>query len=124
MPFDILVDKLQDNAKAYRGFMRSVKYIILDENHIFKRLIRSNFEIHKRYTPTEILDCLNAIFKGLGIPQLKGTSQAVRELHYFCNTTRPNQNYYLIQSYSPTLNFEPISKVTDLGMSLRQYFEY
>lgn len=124
VPFDILVDKLQDNAKAYRGFMRSVKYIILDENHIFKRLIRSNFEIHKRYTPTEILDCLNAIFKGLGIPQLKGTSQAVRELHYFCNTTRPNQNYYLIQSYSPTLNFEPISKVTDLGMSLRQYFEY
>ena len=125
VPFDILVAKLQEgNAKTYRGFMRSAKYLALSEKHAFKQLIKGSFEINKRYTQTEILERLNVIFEREDIPKLGGTYQAVQELHYFCTTTRPQNSYYVIQSHKPALDFEPLSEVSDVGMSLRKYFDY
>lgn len=125
VPFDILVAKLQEgNAKTYRGFMRSAKYLALSEKHAFKQLIKGSFEINKRYTQTEILERLNVIFEREDIPKLGGTYQAVQELHYFCTTTRPQNSYYVIQSHKPALDFEPLSEVSDVGMSLRKYFVY
>lgn len=104
VPFDILVAKLQEgNAKTYRGFMRSAKYLALSEKHAFKQLIKGSFEINKRYTQTEILERLNVIFEREDIPKLGGTYQAVQELHYFCTTTRPQNSYYVIQSHKPAL---------------------
>lgn len=125
VPFDILVAKLQEgNAKTYRGFMRSAKYLALSERHAFKQLIKGSFEINKRYTQAEILERLNVIFEREDIPKLGGTYQAVQELHYFCTTIRPQNSYYVIQSHKPTLDFEPLSEVSDVGMSLRKYFGY
>ena len=93
-------------------------------HRIFISYFQLLIQINKRYTQTEILERLNVIFEREDIPKLGGTYQAVQELHYFCTTTRPQNSYYVIQSHKPALDFEPLSEVSDVGMSLRKYFDY
>lgn len=125
VPFDILTTKLQEgNAKSYKGFLRSVKYLALPNTHPFKQLIKENFEVHKRYSQSDVLYRLNKIFRSMDIPELKGTRQAIQELHRFCTTTRPDHTYLIIQSHSPALGFEPLTTASDTGISLRHYFGY
>lgn len=130
VPSDILMDKLREcsNAKAYKGFMRSVKYLSLPKDNLFKLAIKDAFTLNENYTSDVILKKLNNIFGKLDIPQLDSTVTAVQELNRFCTTVRSkgtDGNYYTIRAHRPaSLDFEPLSLIAADDIPYKKLFSY
>lgn len=87
VPSDILMNKLQEytNAKAYKGFMRSVKYLSLPKDNLFKLAIKDAFTLNENYTSDVILKKLNNLFGKFDIPKLDSTVTCSRVKPFLYN---------------------------------------
>ena len=94
-----LQERLQGNNNdklRLTNYANAVIFWALADNHPFKILIREAFEENQRYTPQEIYDKLNPIFRNQHLGDLQNPSTAVK---YLFITQRENSNqgaYYRI----------------------------
>lgn len=79
------ITKQSFNSKTLRNFERSVKFVSLKEDRIFKKLIKTNFKIGEEYTKDEIFEKMKAIYNDyrLGFKPINNSQTAIQELSLY-----------------------------------------